>query len=207
MAETQRRVIAISRAIGAGGEEIGQMVAAQLGLRYADSEIIMKAAEKAGVSPETVAKVESAPGLVDRILDSLAKAPIIGETMTLPLMVQETPVAYEALIEQVVRETAAQGNVVIVGHGASIPLAGTSGLLRVLVTAPAEARVSRLAHAQGMDAGKAKKVINHSDGQRRAYLRRFYDVGEERPDRYDLVVNTEAMTLEAAARTIVSAAG
>ncbi len=203
----QQRVIAISRALGAGGEEIGRMVAAKMGLRYADEEIIVKAAEKAGVSPETVAKAESAPGLLDRILDSLAKTPMMAETMALPPVVQEMPVAYEALIEQVVRETAAQGNVVIVGHGASIPLAGTSGLLRVLVTAPAEVRVSRLAQAQGTDAGKARKVISHSDGQRRAYLRRFYGVGEERADRYDLVVNTEKLTLDAAARTIVSAAG
>ncbi len=203
----QQRVIAISRALGAGGEEIGRMVAAKMGLRYADEEIIVKAAEKAGVSPETIAKAESAPGLLDRILDSLAKTPMMAETMSLPPVVQEMPVAYEALIEQVVRETAAQGNVVIVGHGASIPLAGTSGLLRVLVTAPAEVRVSRLAQAQGTDVGKARKVISHSDGQRRAYLRRFYGVGEERADRYDLVVNTETMTLDAAARTIVSAAG
>lgn len=39
MTETQRGVIAISRAFGAGGEEIGRMVAAQLGLRYADDEV------------------------------------------------------------------------------------------------------------------------------------------------------------------------
>ncbi len=207
MTETQRRVIAISRAIGAGGEEIGRMVGAQMGLRYADEEIIVKAAEKAGVTPGDVAMAESTPGLVGRILESLGRVPPLTETMAVAPVIVEAPVSYAALVEQVIRETAAQGNVVIVGHGASIPLAGTSGLLRVLVTAPAEVRVSRLAQAQGMDAARAKKVVSHSDGQRRAYLRRFYDVGEERPDRYDLVVNTETMTFEAAARTIVSAAG
>jgi cytidylate kinase len=207
MTETQRRVIAISRAIGAGGEEIGRMVAAQMGLRYADEEIIVKAAEKAGVTPGDVAMAESTPGLVGRILESLGRVPPLTETMAVAPVIVEAPVSYAALVEQVIRETAAQGNVVIVGHGASIPLAGTSGLLRVLVTAPAEVRVSRLAQAQGMDAARAKKVVSHSDGQRRAYLRRFYDVGEERQDRYDLVVNTETMTFEDAARTIVSAAG
>jgi cytidylate kinase len=205
--ETQRRVIAISRAIGAGGEEIGRMVAAQLGLRYADQEIIVKAAEKAGVSPETVAKAESSPGLVERILESLGNVPFTGETMAFSPVMVEAPVAYTGLIEQVLREAAAQGDVVIVGHGASIPLAGTNGLLRVLVTAPADTRMLRLAGAEGMDAGKARKAVKHSDDERRSYLRRFYDVDEERPDRYDLVVSTETMTFEAAARTIVSAAG
>jgi len=208
MTETQRRVIAISRAIGAGGEEIGRMVAAQLGLRYADQEIIVKAAEKAGVSPETVAKAESSPSLIERILESLGRMPFTGETMAIsPPVLVEAPVAYTGLIEQVLREAAAQGDVVIVGHGASIPLAGMSGLLRVLVTAPPETRISRLAEAEGMDAGKARKAVKHSDDERRNYLRRFYDVGEERPDRYDLVVSTECLSLEEAVRTIVVTAG
>jgi cytidylate kinase len=205
--ETQKRVIAISRAIGAGGEEIGRMVAAQMGLRYADQEIIVKAAEKAGVSSETVAKAESSPGLVERILESLGKVPFTGETMAFSPVLVEAPVAYTGLIEQVLREAAAQGDVVIVGHAASIPLAGTSGLLRVLVTAPAATRISRLAEAQGMDAGKAGKAVRHSDDERRSYLRRFYSVDEERPDRYDLVVSTECLTYEGAARTIVAASG
>jgi cytidylate kinase len=205
--ETRRRVIAISRAIGAGGEEIGRMVAAQLGLRYADQEIIVKAAEKAGVSSETLAKAESSPGLVERILDTLGKVPPMGETMLIPPVMVEVPVAYTDLIEHVVRETAALGDVVIVGHAASIPLAGTSGLLRVLVTAPAETRIGRLAQAEGMDAGKARKAVRHSDDERRSYLRRFYSVGEERPDRYDLVVSTECLTYEDATQTIVAAAG
>ncbi|HEY8766276.1 MAG TPA: cytidylate kinase-like family protein [Dehalococcoidia bacterium] len=207
MTETQRRVIAISRAIGAGGEEIGRMVAAQLGLRYADNEVIARAAEKAGVSSETVAKAESSPGLVERILESLGKVPFTGETMAFTPVLVEAPVAYSGLIEQVLREAAAQGDVVIVGHAASIPLSGTSGLLRVLVMAPAETRVSRLAQAEGMDAGKARKALRHSDDERRSYLRRFYSVDEERPDHYDLVVSTESVTYEAAARTIVAAAG
>jgi hypothetical protein len=41
------RVICISRSLGAGGEEIGRTVAKELGLRYADEEIITTAAEKA----------------------------------------------------------------------------------------------------------------------------------------------------------------
>ncbi len=51
------------------------------------------------------------------------------------------------------------------------------------------------------------KAIHHSDNERRSYLRRFYGVEEERPNRYDVVVNTECLTFDAAAHTIVSAAG
>ena len=153
MTETQRRVIAISRAIGAGGEEIGRMVASQMGLRYADNEVIAKAAEKAGVSSETVAKAESSPGLVERILESLGKVPFTGETMAFTPVLVEEPAAYTGLIEQVLREAASHGDVVIVGHGASIPLAGTSGLLRVLVTARRTGRSRTFCAAESSPAG------------------------------------------------------
>jgi len=202
---THQRVIAISRAIGAGGEEIGRMVAKQLGLRYADEEIIVAAAEKAGVSPEAVARAESTGSLIERILDGMARTPPVTEAMAIAPVIEEPASAYENLIEQVVRETAEGGNVVIVGHGASIPLAGTPGLLRVLITAPVSSRTTRLARAQGMDEGKAQKAIKHSDGQRRSYLKRFYGIGEESPDHYDVVLNTESVTLEGAARAIVAA--
>lgn len=202
---THQRVIAISRALGAGGEEIGRMVAKDLGLRYADEEIIVAAAEKAGVSPEAIAKAESTGGLIERILEGMARTPPVTEGFAVPPIVEDPSSAYETLIEQVVRETAAAGEVVIVGHGASIPLAGTPGLLRVLITAPVASRSARLARAQGMDEGKAQKAIKHSDGQRRAYLKRFYGVGEESPDHYDIVLNTETVTLEGAARAIIAA--
>jgi cytidylate kinase len=204
--EGKRRVIAISRAIGAGGEEIGRMVASKLGLGYADEEIIVKAAEKAGVSPDTVARAESTPGLLGRIVDSLGRVPAPDMTAIAPVPI-EVPVVYTGLIEQVIRETASRGSVVIVGHAASIPLAGISGLLRVLVTAPAEVRAGRLSQVQGIDPAKALKAIRHSDDQRKNYLKRFYDVAEERPDRYDLVVNTDCLSLDDAARIIITAVG
>jgi len=49
-------------------------------------------------------------------------------------------------------------------------------------------------------------VVKDSDASRRDYLRRFYDVGEELPIHYDLVVNTDVLSLEQAARLVAEAA-
>ena len=38
----QKRVIAVSRTIGAGGETIGRMVSERLGWRYVDEEIVYR---------------------------------------------------------------------------------------------------------------------------------------------------------------------
>ena len=41
--------------------------------------------------------------------------------------------------------------------------------------------------------------MKSSDVARRDYLRRFYDIGDELPTHYDLVVNTDVLTVEKAA--------
>ncbi len=201
------RVICISRSLGSGGEEIGRTVAKELGFRYADEEIIVRAAEKAGVSPETVAEVEHTPGLIERILESIARTPPSPEGWSgAAILPPNTRPDYESLIEKVVRETANEGNVVIIAHGASVPLAEMEGVLRVLVTASQGVRVKRHAADAGLEEPAAKKSIEESDRQRREYLRRLYQVGRELPTHYDLVVNTDALSVPLATQLIVSAA-
>jgi cytidylate kinase len=173
-----RSVICISRTTGAAGEELARIVADKLGFRYVDDEIVIRAAELAGVSPKTIAESERS-----------------GESTN-----------YTPMIEQVIRETAEQGDVVIVAHGASIPLAGRADVLRVLVTASPETRASRLVSDGEMDDAGAQKAVEESDQARARYLERFYDVGQELPTHYDVTVNTETMTIARAARLVMQAA-
>jgi cytidylate kinase len=205
------RVVAIARSLGAGGDEIGHAVAKELGFRRADEEIITRAAQEAGVSPETVAQVEHTPALITRILETMARAPTDPADpqgwLAAGTSIPERAFDYEDLIQRVITETANEGDVVIIAHGASIALAGMDGLLRVFVTGSREVRTERLARAAGVDEKVARKAISDSDRQRREYLRRFYGVRQEMPTHYDLVINTDALTVPRAVQLIVSAAG
>ena len=201
------RVICMSRSLGAGGEEIGRTVDKELGFRYADEEIITRAAEKAGVTPGTVAQAEHTPSLIARILESMARTPPSPEVWSgAAILSPNIRPDYESLIEKVVRETANEGNVVIVAHGASITLGDLSSVLRVLVTASPAVRAERLAHEFKLDEQAAKKAVDESDRQRREYLRRFHNVRRELPTHYDLVINTDALSMPLAAGLIASAA-
>ncbi len=201
------RVICISRSLGAGGEKIGRRVAKELAFRYADEEIIIKAAEKAGVSPETVAQAERTPSLIARILESIASTPPTPEGWSgTALLESHAETDFEGLIEKVVRETANEGDVVIVAHGSSITLGDLRGFLRVLVTASPAVRAERLVREAKLDEQAARKAIDESDHQRREYLRRFHNVRRELPTHYDLVINTDVLTLPLATRLIVRAA-
>jgi cytidylate kinase len=197
-------VISISRALGAGGDEIAREIASRLGFRLVDEEIIVGAADKAGVSPETIAKVERTPSLIDRIMNYMGTTQVEPGGYVPPPPDKVSP-AYESLIEQVVRETAAQGSVVILAHGASIPLAQQKGVLRVLITGSPDARAARLTKSGAMSDRQAKKAIQGSDRERREYLRRFYGIGTEVPTHYDIVLNTDVLEPSGAAGIIASA--
>ena len=198
-------VVTLSRTLAAGGEEIGFTAAMELGFRYADEEIILRAAENAGVSPETVAATEHTPGLVTRILEAMARTPPDPDGPGYPVLIGESREGYQGLIERVIRETAAEGGVVIVAHAASVPLTGMKGLLRTFVTAPRDVRIGRLVR-DGMAEAQARKALEESDRQRREYMRRFYDVRDELPTHYDLVLNTDVLTIPGAAQLLIAAA-
>jgi hypothetical protein len=199
------RVICISRARGALGEQVGQLVAAQLGLRVVDEEIVAQAAATENVEPELVADAEQRKSLVARLLMGLAAS---GAEAYVPPVQSEIVERerYRELIREAIVQTAAEGDVVIVAHAASYPLAGLEGVLRVLVVGSPAIRARRLAQEEGLDEQDAEKLRKRSDGNRADYLRRFYDVDEELPTHYDLVVNTDELTPEQAAAIVAEAA-
>jgi cytidylate kinase len=95
---------------------------------------------------------------------------------------------------------------VIVAHAASHAVTRGPKTLRVLITASPETRVTRIIGTGSLDQARAARVVKDSDAGRRDYLRRFYDVDEELPTQYDLVVNTDVLSLEQAADVVAKAA-
>lgn len=202
------RVVCISRTLAAGGEEVGQAVAARLGFRYWDEQIIQRAARQAQVDPELVAATERRQPVLRRVLDKLsAAADLVGplsRATGLPLDAltsgspgyRAMPEDLRLLIRAAIHEVARAGNAVIVAHAASMALGANEGILRVLVTASPATRAQRLAAADGITVQEATAAITASDRERLEYFQRFYQIDDERPTHYDLVVNTDAMSAD-----------
>ena len=100
----------------------------------------------------------------------------------------------------------ARGKAVIVAHAASYAIGHSDGVLRVLVTASPETRTTRVAEAEGLDQAGAARALKESDAGRADYLKRFYDVRDESPTHYDLVLNTDALSIQQAADLIARGA-
>ena len=200
------RVVCISQETGSEGLEVGLRVAEALGFRHVDDEIVRRAAERENVDEGVVADVERRKSFVRRMLDSLSEVAVLEAGA---IMLPDTPppeASLRELIRQVIVDTAEEGEVVIVSHAASIPLAGRPDVLRVLVTASPEIRARRLAGLDLVGSDEARRRIASSDAARADYLRRFYGVDEETPTLYDVVVSTDVLRPEQAAAVVVAAA-
>ncbi len=204
-----RTVVCISHAAGAGGEEVGRLVADRLGFLYVNEEIVARAAAKGGVDAADVADEERRKSLAARALNAIAQGG--GEAWTLGAV---GPVAsreeldsddIRSLIRETIEQTAARGKAVIVAHAASYAIGRGDAVLRVLVTASPDTRAKRVADEEGLDQAEAARAVKESDTGRADYLKRFYDVREESPTHYDLVLNTDALSIEQAAELISQA--
>ncbi len=202
------RVVCISQETGSDGLEVGRLVAEALGFRHVDDEIVRRAAERESVDEAVVADVERRKSFVRRMLDSLSEVTVL-DAGVLPIPILDAPppeASLRELIREVIVDTADEGEVVIVSHAASIPLAGRPDVLRVLVTASPDIRARRLAGLDLVGSDEARRRVSSSDAARADYLRRFYGVDEEVPTLYDVVVSTDVLRPEQAVTVVVAAA-
>jgi cytidylate kinase len=200
-------VICVSHATGSGGGEVGRLAAERLGFLHVDEEIVATAATRGNISPADVADEERRKSLATRILSSLSDGGSSAMALSggaLPAVLEHEPNSSEiqALIREAIEQTAARGNVVITAHAASHALKPDASTLRVLVTASPRTRAQRVGEQAGVDIAKAERTVKAADAGRRDYLKRFYDVTEELPTHYDLVVNTDNISVEQAAMLV-----
>ena len=216
------RLVTIARTDGAVGDTVGRQVADALGFQCIDYGVIERAAEISGADPETVERAEGRKSLVNRLLDSLAglastsgngdanlpgNVVYVAQSASKPGQAAVVPYAtYESLIRGAIDDILEEGNVVLVAHGGAMRLGTREDVVRVLVTASPEVRVSRLASQRGLDAKAAAQEVRNIDRDRAEYLQRIHDVKEELPTHYDLVVSTDTLSEETTVSLIVAAA-
>lgn len=217
------KVVTVARALGAGGETIARAIAAELGFRYVDEEIVSAAAARENLDPAIISDAERRKPLLARLLEAFSAGPTLeatalGGMMSDPALyfphgfegashpAVSVPEHYRELIRQAIVETATAGRVVIHAHAAGMALAGMADLLRVLVTASPAIRAQRLADQSGVSLKEAEKQVAHSDRDRRDYFKRFHGVTDETPTDYDVVINTDVLSLESAVGVILAAA-
>ena len=186
-------IIAISHEMGAGGPEIGQQVAQRLGYRYVDHELISDAARRYGLLEEKLDHLdESKPTLFERF---------DAETRR-----------YITAIQTALYEFAERDAAVLMGRAGQWLLRGLPHVVRVRVMAPFDIRVKRLAKKLAGQMGEQTnqrtvvEMIRRDDTEKAGRMRYLYEVDLRDAALYDLVINTEKLSIDAAVDLIVALA-
>ncbi len=180
-------IITLSRELGSRGDDVAIAVAEKLKLRLVGRELINQAARQAG-----------APEIALAEIDELGLLGLKPGRAALQL--------YRATVEQVIRDLAAGGNVLLVGRGSQVVLAGHVGVLHVRIIAPHAARSLCVQTRCRVSSEAAAARIAASDQARGAYLRRHYGARSDDPQLYDLMINMAHLSVEDAAALVCLAA-
>jgi cytidylate kinase len=178
-------IVTLSHQMGAGGPEIGMALAKRLGYRYVDQDLISDAARRYGLAEDKLSHLdESKPSLFERFDVETRR--------------------YITVIQTALLEFAEADSIVQMGRGGQWLLRGIPHVLRVRVTAPFEQRVRswirRTAELTGETPNQraAAELVRRDDNDRAGRMKYLYEVDVSDPLLYDVVVNTEKLSLDAA---------
>ena len=185
--------IALSRQPGSGAAELAHKVAEWLDYGFFGNEIVDQIAREEHVQRELVAGLdEHLRSAIDRyVLDFFRPG-------------QFTENDYLRQLVHVVTTLGERGMAVVLGRGAPFILPPERAL-RVLVTAPVEARTEVIAERHQLSGDDARKHREHEDRERTQFLRHGFGVDPDDPSLYDLVVNTATLTSDAAGKIVIEA--
>lgn len=199
-------VVTISRELGSFGTRIAEGVAAAFETSCVDKEVLAEMARQAGVSVEEIAEDE------ERLL---SRPMVVSEEMRAFFSDRQgkgrSGLSEENYIDRMsaaIEALAEQGNIVFVGRGVQMILAGRPAVLHVHIYAPPDLRARRLQQQRNLaDIEPAQQIVRRADEQRRNWFRRFFTGANWKDPRYyDLMINTERIDVETTVELIVEAA-
>ena len=208
-------VITIGRQFGAGGEPVGHLVGKRLHADVLDSQIFTEVARRLDIPSKEVEEQDEAPGsFLSRLLTALGSTTV--EFSAPPEVAAWAPPysdpafdprrAILNITQQVIREAARTGNVVIVGRGSAYILRDLPGALHTYLRAPEDVRIRAIMESKNLGEEEARKLVKDTDANRGAYIKQIYGHDWQQPAHYDLVLDTSRLGFQLAADLIVAAA-
>lgn len=181
-------LITLSNDLGSGGKVIAQKIAEELDLElYNDERLMEKAVEMGFEDKVTLGLKEKSPGFFDRLMG-------------------RNPEIYLDVLQAVVYEIARQGTGLIFGHGSQILLKDFSCALHVRIIASEEQRVENVVARRSVSKEDARRIMKQKDEEFKRFFRYTFNREFDDASLYDLVINTDKMGFDQAAKQIISLA-
>lgn len=186
-------VITISRQYASGGHEIGEKLAEILGFKFYDKELIYKAAEMSGISPDILKDVDekAANSLLYSL--SLGAANIAGGLTG----VAHLPINDRVFIaqQQLIKEYANE-DCVIVGRCADYVLREHKSCIKLFIYADSDFRRERAITIEGISEREVDSFIIKKDKTRANYYNYYADLKWSDFNNYDFCINSAFLGID-----------
>jgi cytidylate kinase len=185
--------ISLSREAGSGGVRIARVVGQQLGWDVLHKELLDFMTERYNLPRDMLEVVdETRANWFHDVIGSFIDKRIVSHD------------SFVVHLERIIYLAALHGNVIFVGRGAQFVLPRQHGLA-VRVVAPKKKRIDAMMQRKSLSRPEATALVDRLDSGRTEFCRRHFHHDITDPLEYDLVINTDRLSDQAAAELIVDA--
>ncbi len=185
-------IINVGRQVGAGGQEIGRMLAKDFEAQYYDRELLNLAAKESGFSEKFFKQNDEKKGFL-RGLFNVQAPHIIGGSLYGSNFSQEGLFQFQS---DAIRKAASEGSCVFLGRCADYILRDFENVVNVFITASMDFRVDVVSKVKQLDAEHARKLIEHVESRRAQYYNYYTGKRWGAAESYDLCIDASLLGLE-----------
>lgn len=162
------KIYTIGREFGSGGREVGEKLAAKLGIKLYDKELLQQAAKDSGFCEEIFENHDEKPTnsfLYSLVMDTYS----VSGYSAAPFL--DMPLNHKVFLAQfeTIKKIAEKESCVIVGRCADYALSDNPNCINVFIHADLDVRIKNVSRNLNITENKARDIINKTDKQRASY--------------------------------------
>jgi len=187
--------ITFSQETGSGGRKIAESVAKQLGFKFYNKELIEMIAKKSKLKKELIDSIdEKTQNTIESIVNSFLGVEAASEH------------TYIKSLIWVMLSVARRGSAVFLGRGGNFIIPPDQAL-RVRIIAPIKVRISNSAKYEHphLSLARIRDKIMKVHLERKDFVKKYFNKDISNANYYDLVVNTQFLTLSQSTEIIINA--
>lgn len=193
-------VITIGRECGSAGRLIGQKLAADLGVKCYDKELLTLAAKNSGLCEELFKTHDEKPTssfLYSLVMDTYSMGYNTSAYM-------DMPINHKIFLAQfdTIKKLADEESCVIVGRCADYALADYPNTVSVFICGDENEKIHHLMERHNVDESKAKDIMIKTDKRRSSYYNYYSSKRWGSSKSYDMCINSSAVGYDGAVEII-----
>jgi hypothetical protein len=162
------KIYTIGREFGSGGREVGEKLAAKLGIKLYDKELLQQAAKDSGFCEEIFENHDEKPTnsfLYSLVMDTYS----VSGYSAAPFL--DMPLNHKIFLAQfeTIKKIAEKESCVIVGRCADYALSDNPDCINIFIHADLDVRIKNVSRNLNITENKARDIINKTDKQRASY--------------------------------------